>query len=84
VSFGRGLADLPTPALRQLLAALHAGRLSCPIDHPALLRAGLPALVDRVEHLQGLDARGAHAVLVAVLAERQAAEARDAKKRAPG
>ena len=78
MSFGRALTEVPTRALRQVLSALHKGTLSCPIDHRSLLAAGLPALVDRLGHLQGLDARSAQAVLVAVLAERAAAE-----KRAP-
>ena len=74
---GAGLADVPTEGLKRLLSRLYDGTLVAPITHPRLLHAGLPDLVDKVEHLQGLDARSAQAVLVAVLAER-------AKKKASG
>lgn len=79
MSYGKALTELPTAALRQLLSAVHKGTLSCPVDHRSLLAAGLPALVDRVEHLQGLDARSVQAVLVAVIAERNAIEKREAR-----
>ena len=69
---GTGLSHVPTEALRKLLARLYDGSLKAPITHPTLIHAGLPALVDKVDHLQGLDARGAQAVIVAVLAERSA------------
>lgn len=74
---GAGLADVPTERLKCLLGRLYDGTLVAPITHPRLLHAGLPDLVDKVEHLQGLDARAAQAVIVAVLAER-------AKKKPPG
>lgn len=67
---GAGLAHVSTEALKRVLARLHDGTLRAPITHPTLIHAGLPDLVDKIEHLQGLDARAAQAVLVAVLAER--------------
>ena len=71
---GGGLVHVPTADLRRVLARLHDGSLECPITHPLLLRAGLPRLVDELGHLGGLSARATHAVIVAVLAERAAAE----------
>lgn len=69
---GAGLSHVPTEALKRVLARLYDGTLKAPITHPTLIHAGLPGLVDKVEHLQGLDARAAQAVIVAVLAERSA------------
>lgn len=69
---GQGLAHVPTERLEALLARLYRGELDCPVTHPTLLRAGMPDLVDQVGHLQGLDAQGVQAVLVAVIAERRA------------
>ena len=79
---GGGLAAVPTVSLVHLLRALNKGELLGPVTHPNLLRAGFPGLVDKVDHLQGLDARAVHAVLVAVIAERKAAEKRAAKQAA--
>lgn len=73
---GGGLAHVSTERLERMLRRVHDGSLECPVTHPTLLRAGLPDLVDEVAHLGGLDARAVMAVLVAVLAERKAAEAR--------
>jgi hypothetical protein len=70
MAFGAGLSGVSTAELRRVLARLHDGSLEAPVSHPTLLRAGLPDLVDKLDHLQGLDARGAQAVVVAVLAER--------------
>ena len=78
MSFGAALTAVSTGELRALLRALHRGTLRCPISHPELLRAGLPALVDRVGFLQGLDEAASRAVLTAVIAERAAAERRRA------
>jgi hypothetical protein len=78
LSFGAALTAVSTGELRALLRALHQGTLRCPVGHPELLRAGLPALVDRVGFLQGLDAAATRAVLAAVIAERSAAERRRA------
>lgn len=73
---GAGLTHVSTEDLKLVLARVHDGSLECPITHPRLLRAGLPKLVDQLEHLKSLDARGTQAVLVAVLAERAAFEKR--------
>lgn len=69
-----GLTGLRTTDLTRLLRALHRGELSCPVTHASLHMAGLSYLVDRVDALAGLDERAVRAVLVAVLAERRAAE----------
>ncbi len=71
MSFGKALTDVPTPLLERTLRGLSRGELKAPITHEHLLAAGLPALVDRLDHLQGLDARAAQAVIVAVIAERR-------------
>jgi hypothetical protein len=71
MSFGAGLSAVPTASLERVLRHLHDGSLEAPITHRSLLAAGLPALVDKLGHLQGLDARAASAVVVAVLAERR-------------
>lgn len=74
MKLGAALTQLKTTELRALLTAVHRGTLRCPVTHPELLRAGLPALVDRVAFLQGLDRAATTAVLLAVLAERRVAE----------
>ena len=76
---GQGLAHVSTEKLKRTLKRLHDGSLVCPITQMTLVVAGLPDLVDEVGHLQGLDARAAMAVLVAVIAERSALEKRLAK-----
>lgn len=76
MKLGAALTGVKTAELRALLAAAHKGTLRCPVTHPELLRAGLPALVDRVGFLQGLDRAATIAVLVAVLAERAESERR--------
>ena len=76
---GQGLAHVSTEKLKRMLRRLHDGSLVCPVTQMTLVVAGLPDLVDEVGHLQGLDARAAMAVLVAVIAERSALEKRLAK-----
>ena len=76
---GQGLAHVSTEKLKRMLKRLHDGSLVCPVTQMTLVVAGLPDLVDEVGHLQGLDARAAMAVLVAVIAERSALEKRLAK-----
>lgn len=83
MTMGAGLSLVSTVELVRLLRALNKGELLCPPTHPNLLRAGLPGLVDKVDHLKGLDARAVHAVLVAVIAERRAVEARAQKAPPP-
>ncbi len=73
---GQGLAHVSTERLKRLLKRLHDGALVCPITQMTLVVAGLPDLVDEVGHLQGLEARAAIAVVVAVIAERAQFEKR--------
>ncbi len=75
---GGGVAHVSTDDLKRVLARLHDGTLECPITHPTLIFAGLPRLIDDLGHLHGLDERGAKAVIVAALAEREAFEKRRA------
>ncbi len=75
-SMGKALTGLGERDLEHLLRRVHDGTLECPVDQRTLFRAGLSYLIDRVDFLQGLDARGTRAVLVAVLAERRAAARR--------
>lgn len=70
MAFGKALTELAVEDLKHLLARLHDGTLECPVNQRTLHQAGLSYLVDRVDFLSGLDARGTRAVLVAVLAER--------------
>lgn len=79
-SGGQGLAHVSTERLKRMLKRLHDGALVCPITQMTLVVAGLPDLVDEVGHLQGLDARAATAVVVAVLAERAQFEKRMAQR----
>lgn len=79
---GGGLAHVPTDKLTLVLKRVHDGTLACPITHPTLLRAGMPDLVDDLGHLVGLDARAVAAVLVAVIAERRAEQARQESRSA--
>lgn len=67
------LTKISLDELELVLARLHRGELVCPVTHSTLVVAGLPHLVDRLTHLQGLDARAVQAVLVAVIAERRRA-----------
>lgn len=74
--FGTGLSGAPTEELKTLLGALHHGRLEFPLERTTLLVMGLNALADHADLLVGLDERGVRSVLVAVLAERRAADSR--------
>jgi hypothetical protein len=76
---GVGLAAVSTDDLRLMLVRVHRGQLVCPVTQARLVIAGLPQLVDKVGFLSGLDEAATRAVLVAVIAERRAAEER-AKK----
>lgn len=70
------LTDIPTPDLEKLLRCVHRGDLPCPFDTPGLARVGLQHVADLLGHLRGLDQRAVTAVVVAVVAERRAAERR--------
>lgn len=70
----RGLTRVPSWALRQLLSAVFRGVVNMPLSVDELTRLGLQAhATDLMAHLRGLDTRSVHAVLVAVIAEREAA-----------
>ncbi len=74
MAFGSGLTGASTEELKQLLAALHHGRLAFPLERTTLLVMGLNGLADHADLIVGLDERGVRSVVVAVLAERRAAE----------
>ena len=66
-----GLTEVESKHLKQMLALVHRGEFTFPIDVQELARTGLqhcqgPLLAQ----LRGLDEAGVRAVLVAVLAER--------------
>jgi len=74
VAFGTGLTGASTEELKELFRALVRGRLSFPLERTTLLVMGLNGLADHADLLVGLDERGVRSVVVAVLAERRAAE----------
>ncbi len=66
-----GLTGLATAQLRTILRALHREEIAAPLDIVALTRIGMQEQAEAVlRQLRGLDAAGARAVLVCVLAER--------------
>ncbi len=67
----RGLTQVPSEDLEELLRAVHRGRLEFPLRRQGLLLLGMNRLAEHASLLQGLDERGLRAVLVAVLAERR-------------
>lgn len=70
---GPGLVSVATPHLRALLSALHRGELRLPLAIAELARLGLQEPGEELlDQLRGLDERAVRAVLVCVLAERQA------------
>jgi hypothetical protein len=72
---GAGLTPVPTAALRTLLRAVHHAEIPLPLTIEGLTRFGLQyCATDILHHLRGVGAETARAVLVAVLAERAAAE----------
>lgn len=78
--FGRALVDVPTDDLKVLLRALVRGELACPLTAWEIARFGLQQRQEAIfDTLRGLEAAGVRAVLVAVLAERQAAVEATAK-----
>lgn len=77
-----GLTQVETKELRKALKALHQGELTCPLTIAGLTRVGLQYCAnDFLEMLRNLDHDAVRAVLVAVIAERIAAERRDTKER---
>jgi hypothetical protein len=74
---GIGLTTVSTEALKTLLKGLHKGTLAPPLTIEALTRHGLQyCAAELLGHLRTLDNHGMQAVLVAVIAERNAVAAR--------
>lgn len=67
----RGLTELDTDQLTDLLRKVHHGTLPCPFSRATLLSMGLNVLAERGDLLFGLEARAVRAVLTAVIAERR-------------
>ncbi|MCB9570436.1 MAG: hypothetical protein H6710_25020 [Myxococcales bacterium] len=66
------LTEVPSEALKEVLRGLHRGTLEAPLTAEALARHGLQQYGEAIlGHLRGVDARGAKAVVVAVIAERE-------------
>jgi hypothetical protein len=71
----RGLTEVGTPDLVKALQMLHRGEIVPPIVVKDLARVGLQHCAEPLlRELRGLDAAGARAVLVCVLADRKAGE----------
>ena len=71
-----GLTEVSTEDLRKLLRAMHHGHVTCPLTPVGLTCVGLQdAVGELLAHLRGLDRSAVHAVLVAVIAEREHASA---------
>lgn len=67
-----GLTEVSTDDLRKLLRALHRGEVECPLSPVGLTCVGLQdAVGELLAHLRGLEQSAVHAVLVAVIAERE-------------
>lgn len=71
-----GLTGARTEVLVEVLRAIHRGTLPCPLTAQDLARHGMQQAYEDLSSLRGLDARATTVVLVAVIAERQAAERR--------
>jgi hypothetical protein len=72
---GRALVPVESKALKVLLRSLYRGDLTAPLDLPSLTRVGLQyCSSELLHHLRGLDQNAIQAVVVAVLAERRAAD----------
>lgn len=69
-----GLTGVRTEVLKRLLAAFHRGKGRFPVSRADLIAMGFGDFEEHLSILCGLDQRGAHAVLVAVIAERAAGE----------
>ncbi len=68
---GVGLRDVPTERLRTLLRAVYRKETTVPVTPASLAALGLQDWSENVlGTLRELDAKAVHAVLVAVLAER--------------
>ncbi len=70
-----GLTKVPTDALKKMLSFLYREELTTPITPVKLTCVGLQVHVNSImDSVRGLDEKGVRSVLVAVLAERDAAE----------
>lgn len=70
-----GLRQTDTESLKKMLRALHRDELPCPLTPTGLACIGLQDQAGNLlSHLRGLDHAGVRAVVVAVLAERLAAD----------
>ncbi|PIE18509.1 MAG: hypothetical protein CSA66_04685 [Proteobacteria bacterium] len=73
-----GLSKVPDDRLKALLRGLHRGSLAAPLTAVELARHGLQDYAEPLLGvLRGVEARGVKAVVVAVLAEREALRPRD-------
>ena len=69
------LTGVPTLELKQLLALLHRQQIDAPLSPAGIACIGLQHRSEEImQSLRGLDEAGVRAVLVAVLAERMAAD----------
>lgn len=69
-----GLTEVSTDDLRKLLRALHRGDVTCPLTPVGLTCIGLQdAVGDLLAQMRGLERAAVHAVVVAVIAERERA-----------
>ena len=70
---GLGLTEVGTEDLRKALRSLHRGDLDLPVTIASLARVGLQhCAIELLAHLRGLDAPAIKAVVIAVIAERNA------------
>lgn len=80
--FARGLTELSTADLKDLLRHHHRGELDVPVTIVGLTRLGFQNRSEPLlETFRGLDAAAVRAVLTAVLAERVAQERAEAARR---
>lgn len=76
---GPALVALSNEHLRRLLALVHRGEVVCPMNIVELTRHGFQEQAGiLLDLMRELDAAGVRAVLIAVLAERRAAESEPA------
>ena len=67
---------MPSDELKRLLKALHRNLLRTPITRSGLIEAAFGHLEAELDAMVGRDHAGAQALIVCVLAEREAAEKR--------
>ncbi len=80
-----GLTTISTEHLRRLLRAVFKEELECPVTPAGLAAIGLQDVsAPLLSHLRGLDSTAIHAVVVAVIAEREGVTDRVLARRALG